>query len=48
MSEIKVLETFPIVFTKDKTWKPTSPKPGAIIVLPEDAILVLPVKETTG
>jgi hypothetical protein len=45
MSEIKIIDFMPVVLTKDvefinqwaKTWKI---KPGAIMVLPEDAILI--------
>lgn len=46
MSEIIVLKQPPVVFTKDKDWgKYIKLKPGAIIVLPEDAVLFDPPEE---
>ena len=45
MKEIKIINDPPIIFTKDRVWlaqaKPEF-KPGAIVVLPEDAILYVP------
>jgi len=53
MSEPTILFTFPIILTKDTTWKPNTPAvEGAIFVLPEDAVLVVPptteLKEIQG
>jgi len=47
---VKVLEAVPAIFTKDKAWAGRQLsfilRPGSIVVLPEDAILVLvPEKE---
>lgn len=45
MKEIKVLDGFPVILTKDKEWLKNgviSMKPGEICLLPEDAVLVLP------
>lgn len=44
MSEIKVLIQPPFIFTKDSRWAENNYKvePGAIIVLPEDAVLYEP------
>lgn len=51
MNEIIVLDKAPIIFTKDKEWvelfNPRT-EPGSIIILPQDAVLVVaPTKETT-
>lgn len=45
MSEIHIEYDLPVVFTKDANyWPGDDPlaRPGAIIVLPEDAVLVFP------
>lgn len=43
MKEITILYTPPIVLTKDKNWRPKPNKTkGAIIYLPDDAVLVVP------
>lgn len=46
MREIVILYTPPIVLTKDKNWKPKQDNKiaGAIIYLPDDAVLVVPPK----
>lgn len=47
MEEIIILSKIPVVLTKQVGWKPMTPvKEGAIIVLPEDAILVIPPPPT--
>jgi hypothetical protein len=44
MTDITILEQFPVVLTKDNTWKPLQlGRSGAIIYLPEDAVLVMPM-----
>lgn len=49
MSEIIILDQAPAILTKDSQWlsrfKPVM-KQGSIIVLPPDAILVLPPKQS--
>jgi len=40
VKEIEILNDFPIVLTKDVDWEPPVAKSGAIILLPEDAVLV--------
>lgn len=44
MDEIEVLYEAPVIFTKDTEWvtKHISAKPGAIILLPQDAVLYAP------
>lgn len=43
---IKIIDFVPIIMTKDKNWRPRSiAKPGAIIYLPKDAILIKPIKK---
>lgn len=47
MSEIKIIDFMPIIITKDKSWRPrVKVKPGAILYLPADAILLKPVEKT--
>lgn len=45
MTKITILHEYPVVLTKDADWmnrtKPTM-KPGAIVILPADAVLVIP------
>lgn len=53
--QIRILTEYPAILTKDKEWanryKPRI-EPGAIVILPEDAVLVLPPEvmsiDTTG
>lgn len=53
MGEIEIVYDAPVVFTKDKDWgKHVKLQPGAIVVLPEDAVLYVPrytvSQEVTG
>jgi hypothetical protein len=42
MKEIIILDDLPIVLTKDRHWRPKgATTQGAIVFLPEDAILVI-------
>lgn len=41
MKEITILDKLPIILTKDAEWEPPVAMPGTIILLPEDAILVV-------
>lgn len=45
MKDIEILYEFPVILTKDKDWRVKQvAKSGAIIILPEDAVLVaLPI-----
>jgi hypothetical protein len=44
--EIEILDKAPIILTKDKDWDSAiKMEPGAIIILPDDAVLVIPPKE---
>jgi hypothetical protein len=48
MNEITILDKLPIVFTKDADWlslHKTVAKEGGIILLPPDAVLVIPPEE---
>lgn len=41
--QITILFELPVVFTKDKNFKPKQvAKPGAIFYLPDDAVLAIP------
>lgn len=44
MSDIEILNEYPVIFTKDRDWVESRPvvKPGSIVVLPDDAILCVP------
>jgi len=44
MTDIKVFKIAPVVFTKDALWLNTKPsiQPGAIVLLPQDAVLYIP------
>lgn len=44
MRDIRILNVFPIIFTKDVLFlkKITVAKAGSIILLPEDAVLLMP------
>lgn len=46
-TKIEIIDFLPIIMTKDKSWKPLAKvaKPGAIIYLPKDAILLKPIKK---
>lgn len=42
MNEIKILDKLPVVLTKDRNWRPKAKiKAGSILLLPEDAIVVI-------
>jgi hypothetical protein len=44
MREIPILYEFPVIFTKDRDFLENTPhiEQGAIVLLPEDAVLVMP------
>lgn len=54
MSKVTIINEVPIIITKDQNWINTwgssvNMTPGAIIVLPHDAVLlILPKEETDG
>ncbi len=52
MNEIIILNQPPVIFTKDEAWQSTVAqrielKPGAIILLPDDAILYEPPTQSS-
>lgn len=45
MNQIRIIKGYPAILTKDATWMSiTKPRivPGAVIILPEDAVLIMP------